>query len=182
MRWLYFSDAVPPEHQSCPAYVWFPRDQKTAIKSTSGRNLLNIQGAINPEAFQFTFVGAEKIMPGQRSSCWKSQSATTRTWRPFTSIPTMPVIITPEHYRHGWKVQAMGEVAFSACLCATSKSDRASLGHCAQMGGPQSILRRIQSAHRGCFEVFPKNHAENRSEFRETVTDNFRSFLGTITE
>ena len=58
---VVFSDAVHPTHESRPAHGWFPKDQKTAIKSTSGRKRLNIQGAIDLETFQFTFVEAEKI-------------------------------------------------------------------------------------------------------------------------
>ena len=58
---VVFSDAVHPTHESRPAHGWFPKNQKTAIKSTSGRKRLNIQGAIDLETFQFTFVEAEKI-------------------------------------------------------------------------------------------------------------------------
>ncbi len=58
---VVFSDAVHPEYQSRPAHGWFPKDQKTAIKATSGRKRLNIQGALDLETFQFTFVEGEKI-------------------------------------------------------------------------------------------------------------------------
>ncbi len=58
---VVFSDAVHPEHQSRPAHGWFPMGQKTALKATSGRKRLNIQGALDLETFQFTFVEGEKI-------------------------------------------------------------------------------------------------------------------------
>ena len=58
---VVFSDAVHPEHQSRPAHGWFPKGQKTALKATSGRKRLNIQGALDLESFQFTFVEGEKI-------------------------------------------------------------------------------------------------------------------------
>ena len=58
---VVFSDAVHPEHQSRPAHGWFPKTQKTALKATSGRKRLNIQGALDLETFQFTFVEGEKI-------------------------------------------------------------------------------------------------------------------------
>ena len=58
---VVFSDAVHPEHQSRPAHGWFPKGQKTAVKATSGRKRLNIQGALDLETFQFTFVEGEKI-------------------------------------------------------------------------------------------------------------------------
>jgi len=72
---VVFSDAVHPEHQSRPAHGWFPKGQKTALKAASGRKRLNIQGALDLETFQFTFVEGEKInaettrqMPGLFSS------------------------------------------------------------------------------------------------------------------
>lgn len=58
---VVFSDAVHPEHQSRPAHGWFPKGQKTALKAASGRKRLNIQGALDLETFQFTFVEGEKI-------------------------------------------------------------------------------------------------------------------------
>ena len=58
---VVFSDAVHPEHQSRPAHGWFPKGQKTALKATSGRKRLNIQGALDLETFQFTFVEGERI-------------------------------------------------------------------------------------------------------------------------
>ena len=58
---VVFSDAVHPEYQSHPAHGWFPKGQKTALKATSGRKRLNIQGALDLETFQFTFVEGEKI-------------------------------------------------------------------------------------------------------------------------
>ena len=53
---IVFSNAVHPEHQSRPAHGWFPKGQRMALKATSGRKRLNIQGALDLESFQFTFV------------------------------------------------------------------------------------------------------------------------------
>ena len=58
---VLFSDAVHPEYQSRPAHGWFPKGQKTAVKTTSGWKRLNIQGALDLETFQSTFVEGEKI-------------------------------------------------------------------------------------------------------------------------
>ena len=51
-----FLEAVYPEHQSRLAQAWFPKTQKIALKATSGRKRLNIQGALDLETFQFSFV------------------------------------------------------------------------------------------------------------------------------
>jgi transposase len=58
---VVFSDAVHPEYQSRPAHGWFIKSQKTAIRTTSGRKRLNIQGALDLETFDFTFVDGDSI-------------------------------------------------------------------------------------------------------------------------
>jgi hypothetical protein len=72
---VIFSDAVHPEHQSRPTHGWFPKTQKITLKATLGRKRLNIQGALDFETFQFTFVEGEKINAHKPSRCWKS-------WKP----------------------------------------------------------------------------------------------------
>ena len=57
---IIFLDAAHLEHQT-PGSWLVSQDPKTAIKATSGRTQLNIQGALDLETFQFTFVEGEKI-------------------------------------------------------------------------------------------------------------------------
>ena len=59
-----------PEYQSRPAHGWFPKGQKTAIRTKSDSKRLNIQGAIDLEAFQFTFVEDEKINAATIERLW----------------------------------------------------------------------------------------------------------------
>lgn len=58
---VVFADAVHPEYQSRPAHGWFPKDEKVAIKATSGRKRLNIHGAFDLETSRLTWVESEKI-------------------------------------------------------------------------------------------------------------------------
>ena len=58
---VLFSDAVHPEYLSRPAYGWFPKGGKPAVKTKSGRKRVNIQGTLNLETFDFRFVQGEKI-------------------------------------------------------------------------------------------------------------------------
>jgi len=58
---ILFADAVHPEHQSRPAHGWFRKGAKPAVKSTSGRQRLNIHGCLDLETFAFQFVEAERI-------------------------------------------------------------------------------------------------------------------------
>ena len=55
------SNTVHFEYQSRPAHDRFSKGQNTEAKTTSGRERLNIQGALDLETFQFTFVEGEKI-------------------------------------------------------------------------------------------------------------------------
>jgi transposase len=57
----YFVDAVHPEHQSHPAFGWFKKGQKVALKSSSGRQRINIHGAINLENFDCPFVEPQSV-------------------------------------------------------------------------------------------------------------------------
>ncbi|MBL4855232.1 MAG: IS630 family transposase [Robiginitomaculum sp.] len=50
-----------PEHQSRPAYGWFPKDRQPVLAANSGRRRMNIHAALNLETFQFQHVEAVKI-------------------------------------------------------------------------------------------------------------------------
>ena len=69
---VVFSDAVHPTHQSRPAHGWFPKDQKTAIKASSGRKRLNIQGAIDLETFSSPLSKPKRSMLARPARCSKS--------------------------------------------------------------------------------------------------------------
>ena len=58
---VLFSDAVHPEYQSRPSHGWFPKNQKTAIKTTSGRKRFNLQGALNLDGLKFISDQGERI-------------------------------------------------------------------------------------------------------------------------
>jgi transposase len=46
---VVFADAVHPTHEVRPAGCWAPKDQKVVLEQTSGRQRLNIHGAIDLE-------------------------------------------------------------------------------------------------------------------------------------
>jgi hypothetical protein len=69
-------EAAHPEHQSRSARGWFPKTQKVALKATSGRKRLNIQGALELETFQFTFVAGENINAQTRQQMLETKNPT----------------------------------------------------------------------------------------------------------
>jgi hypothetical protein len=55
---VLFADAVHPTHEVRPAGCWAPKDVKVAIEGTSGRQRLNIHGAIDLETGATHMIGS----------------------------------------------------------------------------------------------------------------------------
>lgn len=49
---VLFMDGVHPQHNSKPAYGWIEKGKTKELKSNTGRERININGALNPETFE----------------------------------------------------------------------------------------------------------------------------------
>lgn len=58
---VLFADAVHPTHEARPVGCWAPKDTKLALDQTSGRERLNIHGAINLETGETRMIDAETV-------------------------------------------------------------------------------------------------------------------------
>ena len=58
---VIFVDAVHPTHQVRPAGCWARKDVAVAVEQTTGRERLNIHGAINLETGQTQILAVEKV-------------------------------------------------------------------------------------------------------------------------
>ena len=58
---VLFADAVHPTHAARPAGCWAPKGEKLAIEQTSGRQRINIHGAIDLETGQTRMVEVETV-------------------------------------------------------------------------------------------------------------------------
>ena len=58
---VLFADAVHPTHAARPVGCWAPKEQTLAIEQTSGRERINIHGAINLESGQTRVVDVETV-------------------------------------------------------------------------------------------------------------------------
>jgi transposase len=58
---VLFLDAVHPEHNALAAYGWIKRGEKRELKTNSGRERLNLHGAINAETYQVTIIESETV-------------------------------------------------------------------------------------------------------------------------
>jgi transposase len=172
---VVFSDAVHPTHQSRPAHGWFPKGQKTAIKSTSGRKRLNIQGALDLETFQFTFVEAEKI------NAQTTKQMLEKLERNNPTMTAIHVFVDNARYHHAKALQPW-----------LARSDRRVKLHFLPPYAPHlnpierlwSVMHKwvTHNQHYTTFNQFTeailgffRNVLPDKWEdFRDTVTDNFR--------
>ncbi|MCF6338954.1 MAG: IS630 family transposase [Gammaproteobacteria bacterium] len=58
---VLFIDAVHPEHNAMAAYGWIKRGQKRKVKTNSGRQRLNLHGALNAETLEITIIESETV-------------------------------------------------------------------------------------------------------------------------
>ena len=58
---VLFADAVHPEHNGVAAYGWIKRGQERELKTNSGRQRLNLHGALNAETYQVTVIESETV-------------------------------------------------------------------------------------------------------------------------
>jgi transposase len=58
---VLFIDAVHPEHNTMAAYGWIKRGQKRYLKTNSGRQRLNLHGAINIETMGVTIIESKVV-------------------------------------------------------------------------------------------------------------------------
>ena len=172
---VVFSDAVHPEHQSRPAHGWFPKGQKTALKATSGRKRLNIQGALDLETFQFTFVEGEKI------NAQTTRQMLEKLERNNPTMTAIHVFLDNARYHHAKILQPWLE----------SSERRVKLHFLPPYAPHLNPIERLwgvmhkwvtHNHHYATFNQFTeailgffrKTLPDRWREFRNTVTDNFR--------
>ena len=172
---VVFSDAVHPTHQSRPAHGWFPKDQKTAIKTTSGRQRLNIQGALDLETFQFTFVEAEKI------NAQTTQQMLEKLERNNPAMTAIHVFLDNARYHHAKLLQPWLNSPDCKIKLHFLPAYAPHLNPIERLWGVmhKHVTHNQHFATFGQFTeailaFFRKTLPEKWREFRDTVTDNFR--------
>jgi transposase len=58
---VLFMDAVHPEHNAMAAYGWIRRRERRELKTNSGRERLNLHGAINAETHEITVIESDTV-------------------------------------------------------------------------------------------------------------------------
>lgn len=172
---VLFADAVHPEYQSRPAHGWFPEDSNPAVKTTSGRQRINIHGALNLESFDFSFVESEKI-----------NAVTTRQLltKIETANPAKRVIhlfVDNAKYHHAKVLQPWLEAPERRVKLHFLPSYAPHLNPIERLWGvmhEQVTQNRHYQDFSGFLDAvlgfFRKTLPKNWKEFRNKITDNFR--------
>ena len=172
---VLFVDAVHPEHQTRPAYGWFPKGQKTAVKTTSGRKRLNLHGAFDLETSQFIFVEGEKINAETTRQLLEMVEAK------YPGQTTIHVILDNARYHHAKILQPW----------LSSPERRVKLHFLPPYAPHLNAIERLwgvmhmwvtHNQHYPTFDAFTsaifsffrKTLPENWTDIRDTVTDNFK--------
>ncbi len=145
---VVFADAVHPTHAARPAGCWAPRQEKLAIEQTSGRQRINIHGAIDLETGQTQMIEALTV----------AAAATIRLLESIEALYPMLVLIhvflalsSPPGSQSGGgagmarQAGVPDQSAFHPTLLPALEPDRAVMGGHAQERHPQQMLRHMRT-------------------------------------
>ena len=97
---VLFLDAVHPTHAARPVGCWAPKEEKLAIEQTSGRQRINIHGAIDLETGQTRMIEAETIDAASTIRLLESLEAL------YPLLAIIHVYLDNARYHHAKLVQA----------------------------------------------------------------------------
>ena len=124
---VLFADAVHPTHAVRPAGCWAPKDAKVALEQSSGRQRLNIHGAIDLETGATRMIEATTIDALSTIALLMAIALMYPRRGSFTSFSTTPSTIMLCSFRHGWRDLGAG----SSCITfrATARTSIRSNGY-----------------------------------------------------
>ena len=152
---VLFVDAVHPTHAARPVGCWAPKQEKLAIEQTSGRERINIHGAINLETGQTRMIDVETVNAASTITLLEAIEAL------YPMLALIHVFLDNARYHHAKLVQdwlarpeCRIKLHFIPSLLSASQSDRAVVGPHAQKRHPQQNLRNLRPIRR-CGAQFP---------------------------
>ena len=137
-----FGEAVRPTHAVRPVGCWAPKDIPIAVAQTSGRQSLNVHGAINLGTGQTRIPGA---LEANAASTIMLIMATAAMYPSKHDLP-----LDDAQYQLAKPVQAwvLDQTAFHPSLLPASRSIRATMGPDTQPHLPQPVPRNIRRLKR----------------------------------
>jgi transposase len=146
---VLFVDAVHPTHAARPVGCWAPAKEKLAIEQTSGRQRLNIHGAVDLETGKTAMLDVETV----------DAASTIRLLEAIEAMYPMLVMIhvfldnaLPPRQARADVAGAAGaahHAALRSGLLPAFEPDRAAVGRHAQASDAQQVLRHTSRIRRG---------------------------------
>ena len=172
---LLFMDAVHPTHAARPAGCWASKGEKLAIEQTSGRQRINIHGAIDLETGQTRMIEAETIDAASTIRLLASIEAL------YPMLALIHVFLDNARYHHAKLVQEwLAEPGRRIALHFIPP-------YCPHLNPIERLwgLMHRHVTHNKCyatcrqfadttFDFLRDKVPKNWAEFRDSVTDNFR--------
>jgi transposase len=172
---VLFADAVHPTHAARPAGCWAPRCDKLAIEQTSGRQRINIHGAIDLETGQTRMIEVETVDAASTIRLLESIEAL------YPMLALIHVFLDNARYHHAKLVSAW--LARPGCRIRLHFIPP----YCPHLNPIERLwgVMHKHVTHNKCYancaqfadtalgflrEKVPRDWAE----FRDSVTDNFR--------
>jgi transposase len=155
---VLFLDAVHPTHAARPVGCWAPKEEKLAIEQTSGRQRINIHGAIDLETGQTRMIEAETI----------DAASTIKLLEAIEALYPLLAMIHPTGQARGHDLPGQcpvssrqagaslagpagpqDQIALRPGLLPAPEPHRAIMGRDAQACDAQQVLRHIAGVRRG---------------------------------
>ena len=151
---LYFLDGVHPQHNSMPAYGWLEKGKTREIRSNSGRQRLNLNGALNLKDYEVVIREDESINAQSTLKLFEELEAKN------PKAETIYCILDNARY---YKAKIVKEylkklkdkISFSSFLLTQSQSDRAIMEVFSQENSiSQTLLKPwgVQIGYHGFFQ------------------------------
>jgi len=109
-----FADAVHPIHAARPVGCWAPKEQSLAIERTSGRERIDIPGAVDLETGQTGMIEADTVDAISTIQLLESPELPSPSWSASTFFWTTRAIITPSSCANGCRGPAAGSNCISS--------------------------------------------------------------------
>ena len=170
---VLFADAVHPTHAARPAGCWAPSQEKLAIEQTSGRQRINIHGAIDLATGQTRMIEAVTVDAVSTIRLLQSIEALYPMLALIHVFWTTRAIIMPSSCRNGLPYRMTDQAAFHPDVLPASQSDRTVMGPHAQKRHSQQMLRNCAQFADATLVSCVKRSGELGGPC-DSVTDNFR--------
>jgi len=141
---VLFADAVHPTHAVRPAGCWAPKDAKVALEQSSGRQRLNIHGAIDLET------GATRMIEATTIDALSTIALLMAIALMYPTKRLIHVFLDNAKYHRCARSGMAGETrvpdqaALHSELLPAPRSDRTAMGTDASARNPQPRLRDLQ--------------------------------------